>query len=287
MCATCGCSSSTIPINDDRPRDGRIAYRRITAPPSGPMRLNAHKHSEGVHDTPRAPSHEPGATVAIEQAVLAKNDRIAQRNRTRLEGLGILALNIVGAPGTGKTSLLERTLADLRGELDIAVIEGDQATQHDAQRIRAAGGRAVQINTGAGCHLDAEMVAGGLASLAPAAGSVVMIENVGNLVCPALFDLGESARIVVLSTTEGDDKPLKYPHMFRSSQLLLLNKIDLLAHVRFDVDRCIDWARRVNPAIAVIRVSATTGDGMDAWYGWLRGLRVSNRVAATPQRAVS
>jgi hydrogenase nickel incorporation protein HypB len=201
---------------------------------------------------------------------MAKNDAAAGRNRRWLEQRRILALNLVSAPGAGKTSLLERTLTDLGRATTMTVIEGDQETLHDAERIRATGCRAVQINTGAGCHLDSDMVAAGLESLQPPDGSIVMIENVGNLVCPALFDLGERARVAVLSVTEGEDKPLKYPHMFRSSQLLLLNKIDLLPHLRFDVERCIGHARRINPGIVVMRVSATTGEGMGPWYSWLK-----------------
>ena len=187
-----------------------------------------------------------------------------------LAGREVLALNLVSSPGSGKTTLLERTLLDLQGELAISVIEGDQETLNDAERIRATGCKAVQINTGAGCHLDADMLARGLQQLDPPRGSVVMIENVGNLVCPALFDLGEHAKVVILSVTEGEDKPVKYPHMFRASRLMLLNKIDLLPHLRFDVERCIAYARQVNPDIEVHRVSAETGEGMSAWYAWLR-----------------
>jgi hydrogenase nickel incorporation protein HypB len=217
-------------------------------------------------------------SVTLEQAVLAKNDQIARRNRAWLQRRDVLALNVVSSPGAGKTTLLERTLTDLNGVPTISVIEGDQETQRDAERVRATGCLAVQINTGAGCHLDAEMVAAGMESLAPPDGSIVVIENVGNLVCPALFDLGEHARIVVLSVTEGDDKPLKYPTMFRSAHLLLLNKIDLLPYVNFSVERAIGYARRINPSVEVLQVSATTGEGMETWYEWLRQ-RVSEAAA--------
>jgi len=241
---------------------------------------HAHDHDhDHSHDHRHAPAASTGRKVTLEQDILAKNQLLAERNRGWLEGREILALNLVSSPGSGKTTLLERTLLDLKGELDISVIEGDQATVNDAERIRATGSKAIQINTGAGCHLEADMLAKGLQQLDPARGSVVMIENVGNLVCPALFDLGEQAKVVILSVTEGEDKPIKYPHMFRASRLMLLNKIDLLPHLRFDVERCIAYARQINPQIEVLRVSAETGEGMPAWYAWLR-----SRVAA-PQAA--
>jgi hydrogenase nickel incorporation protein HypB len=209
-------------------------------------------------------------TITLEQEILGKNQWLAERNRGWLRGRGILALNLVSAPGSGKTTVLERTLHALKSEFAIGVIEGDQETAHDAERIRATGCQAVQINTGAGCHLDAEMLGRGLTSLQPAPNSLLFIENVGNLVCPALFDLGEQAKVVILSVTEGEDKPLKYPHMFRASQLLLLNKIDLLPYLQFDVARCLAYAKEVNPQMEVLQVSATTGAGMSDWYDWIR-----------------
>ena len=210
------------------------------------------------------------ATVRLETDVLAKNNRLAERNRGWFAGRNILALNLMSAPGAGKTTLLERTISDLRDELAISVIEGDQETINDAERIRATGCRVVQINTGTGCHLDAVMLAKGLQQLDPPANSVVLIENVGNLVCPALFDLGERSKVVIASVTEGDDKPIKYPHMFRQSEVMILNKIDLLPYVPFSVDRCLDYARQVNPHIRVIQVSALRGDGLEEWYDWIR-----------------
>jgi hydrogenase nickel incorporation protein HypB len=179
-------------------------------------------------------------------------------------------VNLIGSPGAGKTALLEATIRALGSEVPLTVLEGDQATDHDARRIERAGGRAIQINTDAGCHLDATMVKGGIRDVAAERGSLVFVENVGNLVCPALFDLGERAKIVVLSVTEGDDKPIKYPHVFRAASVFVLNKIDLLPYVNFDVDRCVSYARRINPDLRIIQVSATRGDGIDAWLDLVR-----------------
>jgi hydrogenase nickel incorporation protein HypB len=217
--------------------------------------------------------------VALEARILAKNDAEAVKNRAWFSGREILALNLVSSPGAGKTTLLERTIKDLKDELPIYVLEGDQATANDGERIRAAGAPAVQVNTGTGCHLEADIVARGLMQLRPAAGSVVMIENVGNLVCPAMFDLGERAKVVILSVTEGEDKPLKYPHMFRAAEIMVLNKTDLLPHVDFDVERAIENARAINPDIAVLQVSARTGEGLQDWYGWLREQRAAAQAA--------
>jgi hydrogenase nickel incorporation protein HypB len=211
----------------------------------------------------------------LEQELLAKNRLLAERNRGWLAGRDILALNLISSPGAGKTTLLERTIRDLGGELPISVIEGDQATLHDAERIQRTGCRVVQINTGAGCHLEAGMTARGLNQLDPPLHSVVLVENVGNLVCPALFDLGEQAKVVIMSVTDGDDKPVKYPHAFRASQVMILNKIDLLPYVQFDVQRCLEFARLVNPRLQVLQLSATRGDGLDNWYAWLREQRIN------------
>lgn len=212
--------------------------------------------------------------------MLAKNDVLAARNRAWFAGREILAVNIVSSPGAGKTTLLERTITDLKNEIALYVIEGDQATTNDGERIRAAGAAAVQVNTGMGCHLEADMVAQGLAALKPPVGATVLIENVGNLVCPALFDLGERAKVVVLSVAEGEDKPLKYPHMFRAAGLMLLSKSDLLPHLDFDVTKAIANARKVNPDIAVLQVSSRSGEGMAAWYEWLRAQATEARADA-------
>ncbi len=228
-----------------------------------------HNHShDGGHGHRHDDGHRHGV-VDLQQSILQKNDVLAARNRAWLAGREVLMLNLVSSPGSGKTSLLERTIRDLKGHLSIAVIEGDQATANDGERIAAAGAQAIQVNTGTGCHLEADMIQRGLDELKPKPGSVVMVENVGNLVCPALFDLGERAKVAILSVTEGEDKPEKYPHMFRASSLLLLNKVDLLPHLDFNVAKAIASARNVNPDVEIIQVSAKTGAGMDEWYAWL------------------
>ena len=275
MCTTCGCGINAAVTFTD-PQTGQSFALLEKPEPLAPAR---------PAPAPAIQRHVHGATIALEADLLAKNQQLADRNRAGFEARGILALNLVSSPGSGKTTLLERSIRELKGRLEINVVEGDQATSHDAQRIRAAGARAVQVNTGTGCHLEADMLERGVAQLAPPAGSVLMVENVGNLVCPALFDLGEAAKVVILSVTEGEDKPLKYPHMFRASALMLLNKMDLLPHVDFDVERCIAAAREVNPQIEVLRVSARTGEGMAAWYAWLDARRARRAAPATPAEA--
>src|SRR5690349_17633648 len=216
--------------------------------------------------------HGHGHVIDLQEDILGANDALAAENRRALAERGVLAVNLMSSPGSGKTTLLVRTLTDVGAELGMAVVEGDQETLLDAERIGATGARVVQVNTGGGCHLDAMMLARAMATLAPARGSVLVVENVGNLVCPALFDLGEAARVVIMSVTEGADKPLKYPHMFRTADLVLLTKIDLLPYVDFDVARWVGYARRARPGVTVLEVSATRGDGLDGWYDWLRGL---------------
>jgi hydrogenase nickel incorporation protein HypB len=225
---------------------------------------------EHAHPHAHPDSHAEPRILHLERNILARNDGFADRNRDWFAARGILALNLVSAPGAGKTTLLERTLRDLGGEIAIGVVEGDQATSRDAERIRAAGGRAVQINTGTGCHLEAEGLARFLRDLDPTPGSIVFIENVGNLVCPALFDLGERAKVLLASVPEGDDKPQKYPHMFAAADLVLLNKRDLLPHVPFDVARFRADVARVKPRLPILETDALHGDGLEAWYAWLR-----------------
>ena len=257
MCAICGCNTTTAANqsflhhrdhhHDDRHGDeGSIHFS--AAPVPG---MSAERH------------------VQLERDILSKNDAYAQANRARLLSAGQFALNFVSSPGSGKTSLLVRSITDLKSRFPITVIEGDQQTSNDADRIRATGAAAVQINTGKGCHLDAHMVGHALDQLPLLAGGLLFIENVGNLVCPAAFDLGEAHKVVVLSVTEGEDKPLKYPGMFAQADVMLFNKADLLPHLDFDLDRCVGYARRVNPGIPILIVSARTGEGMPDFYEWI------------------
>ena len=268
MCTTCGCSvEGEVTISDLRHEHRHHDH--------GHDHDHVHPHDhDHDHDHDHAHEHDhaataAGRTIAIEQAILAKNQLAAERNRGWLAGRGVLAVNLMSGPGAGKTSILERTIRELGDSIPIQVLEGDQATTNDAERIRAAGAPVLQINTGTGCHLEAGMVAEGLRRLDPARGSVLLIENVGNLVCPALFDLGEHAKVAILSVTEGEDKPAKYPHMFRACDLVLLNKIDLLPHLRFGIGQCRHHLQHVNPRLKVLEVSAETGQGMSAWYDWL------------------
>jgi hydrogenase nickel incorporation protein HypB len=272
MCATCGCSGGAVlqllpaPAGQDRSGGrehlGSHEHDHEHEHSHGPGPDPSHIHVQGPADSER--------TVILQQKVLAKNDELAERTRNWLRTRGVLAVNLMSSPGAGKTTLLERTARELAGQLSLSVIEGDQETALDGRRIQAAGAAVVQINTGAGCHLDAAMVAEGLRALDPPSGSIVLIENVGNLVCPALFDLGEEAKVVISSVTEGADKPVKYPNMFRRADLVLVNKTDLLPYVDFDVRRHATDLRRISPGALMVELSATTGQGMQAWYDWLR-----------------
>lgn len=248
-----------------------------------------HGHDHHHYGHGAAGAHAPGMSqsrmVQIEQDILSKNDQYAQTNRSRFMQQGMLTLNLVSSPGSGKTTLLTRTLDDLKQDMPLAVIEGDQETSNDADRIRETGVTAIQINTGKGCHLDAHQVGHALDHLKPEDTSVLFIENVGNLVCPAAFDLGEAHKVAILSITEGEDKPIKYPDMFHAADLLLLNKIDLLPYLQFDVDKCIEYARRVNPGIQVLQVSATSGEGMDNWYQWIKLARQTRLIGFQPAQS--
>ena len=288
MCTVCGCGEGETRIEGKGQSHKHDHAHDHTHDHSHEHHHHAHDHDHGhhhhgphdhVHDYGAGPAraHAPGMSqsrmVQIEQDILAKNDEYAAANRRRFNDNGILALNLVSSPGSGKTTLLVETIKALQGDVDVAVIEGDQQTTHDADRIRDTGVSAIQVNTGKGCHLDGHMVGHALDSLQPQQGSVLFIENVGNLVCPAAFDLGEAHKVAILSVTEGEDKPIKYPDMFAASDLMLLGKVDLLPHVSFDVERRIDYARRVNPGIKVLQLSATSGEGMGAWLGWIKATR--------------
>lgn len=245
MCVTCGCdsgSSSTIHHHGDHAQD------------------HSHGHDHGNAKT----------VIDVEKDVLQQNNLLAERNRGYFDAKNIFALNLVSSPGSGKTSLLERTLTDLKGELEFAVIEGDQQTTNDADRIHATGTKVTQINTGKGCHLDSHMVYHAVQGMKLKENSVLFIENVGNLVCPAMFDLGERERVVIISVTEGDDKPLKYPDMFHSSTVCVINKTDLLPYVPFDIEKVKANALKVNHALQIIEVSCTSGEGLQEWYSWLK-----------------
>lgn len=286
MCGTCGCGDEdgggtriAVPRADGVPEPAHPHTHPRPDPHPHPHAA-PHHHDHG-HDPDPDPDHDhphgaPGngtETLTLEQNVLAKNEALARRNRAWLTEEGITALNLMSSPGAGKTTLLERTIGDLAGLRPVTVVEGDQETMLDADRIKRAGAAVVQVNTGAGCHLDAEMLRDALTALSPAAGSLVLIENVGNLVCPALFDLGEHSKVVIISVTEGTDKPLKYSHMFAAADLVVINKIDLLPYVDFDVERCEEYARSVNPGVRVLTLSATTGVGLEHWYAWVTGQR--------------
>ncbi len=275
MCATCGCGADEVRIEGSAPP----LHRHADATEHAHLHDGPHTHDATIHEHDhahdRAPRHahacglDATRRVQVERDILSKNDEYARSNRALFADRGIFAVNLVSSPGSGKTSLLVKTIEALRERLVVSVIEGDQQTSVDAERIRATGAPAIQVNTGKGCHLDAHMVGHAAERLALARPGVLMIENVGNLVCPAAFDLGEAHKVVVLSVTEGEDKPLKYPDMFAASDLMLLNKVDLLPYVSFDVARCLENARRVNPRIRVIPVSATTGEGLPDWIAWI------------------
>jgi len=265
MCTTCGCGV-TDEITIQKPGELASLAKQI---PVDHYHEHHHDHPhDHTHDHHH--HHHEKTILEVEQDILQSNQLLAERNRGYFMGKNIFAINLVSSPGSGKTSLLERTLADLKEEVEFSVIEGDQQTMNDADRIEALKIPVVQINTGKACHLDSEMVSNAVLKLEPASNSIVMIENVGNLVCPSMFDLGENSRVVIVSTTEGDDKPIKYPDMFAGSDICIINKIDLLPYLNFDVQKAKDYALQVNPNLQFFEVSATTGEGMDKWYDWLK-----------------
>ncbi|WP_301100688.1 hydrogenase nickel incorporation protein HypB [Propionivibrio sp.] len=265
MCTTCGCGRGEVTIDG---QDADASHEHVGA--DGMVYRHVHQHPrKHSHEHSHAPEGTQARWVQIGRDILAKNNMFAAANRESFEQHAVLALNLVSSPGSGKTTLLLRTIAALQGKTPLGVIEGDQQTSLDAERIRATGAAAIQINTGKGCHLDAQNVQQALAVLALPQDALLFIENVGNLVCPAEFDLGEACKVVILSVTEGEDKPLKYPDMFLASRLMLLNKCDLLPHLDFDMQRVIENAHRVNPAIEVMQISASSGAGMGPWLSWL------------------
>ncbi|MCC5628255.1 hydrogenase nickel incorporation protein HypB [Nostoc sphaeroides CHAB 2801] len=267
MCVTCGCSDDGE-IKITNLETDEAEHHHTHTLPDGTVITHSHSHDTHI-EAPQIHAKIHNTTISLEQDILAKNNLLAAQNRGWFKGRNILALNLMSSPGAGKTTLLTRTINDLKHQLSISVIEGDQETANDAKKIKETGSKVIQINTGTGCHLDASMIERGLQQLNPPLNSVVMIENVGNLVCPALFDLGEQAKVVILSVTEGEDKPLKYPHIFRASDIMILTKIDLLPYVDFDVQKCIDYARQINPQIQIFQVSATSNTGLEKWYAWL------------------
>jgi hydrogenase nickel incorporation protein HypB len=287
MCDTCGCGQSEPTIrkpgeeNTHSPEDHEHSHEGHHHHDHDHSHSHDHGHNHSHdhdhdHDHGRGHSHTHAGDqshprkIEIEQDILGKNNLLAERNRGFFEAKNILALNLVSSPGSGKTTLLERTIRETGKELSFFIIEGDQQTMNDANRIAETGAPVVQVNTGEGCHLDAEMVNRAVKKLEVAEKAILMIENVGNLVCPALFDLGESFRVVIMSTTEGEDKPLKYPYMFRSSNLCIINKTDLLPYVDFDMARAREYTRRINPDLQIIELSVKTGEGMEQWYEWFK-----------------
>jgi hydrogenase nickel incorporation protein HypB len=272
MCGTCGCGSEENGVNIQKP--GEIVMHEH-------HEHEHHHHHDGqahghTHNHPHSHSHEheenqPHKTILeIEQDILQQNDIMAARNRGYFDAKNVFAINLVSSPGSGKTSLLEKTLQDMKNDLPFYVIEGDQQTLNDANRIDALDVPVIQINTGKGCHLESDMIYKAIKKLDIEQNSILMIENVGNLVCPSMFDLGERKRVVIISTTEGEDKPIKYPDMFLSSDLCIINKIDLLPYLNLDMEKLKSFARQVNPNLEFLEVSAITGEGMQNWYGWLQ-----------------
>ncbi|MGB0663209.1 MAG: hydrogenase nickel incorporation protein HypB [Pontibacterium sp.] len=301
MCTVCGCSEGEVTIeghhdhHHDHSHDHHaVAHAKVEGTQTGSAQTDSiQTEGDNIHFG-KGPAHAHVAgmsqarMVQIEQDILGKNDRYAAQNRHRFEHLALFVLNLVSSPGSGKTTLLTETLKIIQSNYPVAVIEGDQQTANDAERIRETGVQAIQINTGKGCHLDAHMVGHAMDKFADLKGGMLFIENVGNLVCPAAFDLGEASKVAILSVTEGEDKPLKYPDMFHASDLMILNKVDLLPYLDFDVEKCIAYAKQVNPNIQVLQLSSRSGEGMDAWIQWLeqhRSAMIHSQVSALQSEA--
>ena len=283
MCTVCGCGGDEHHHEHEHDHDHAHSHEHGNHHHSPHNVMDLHFGRGPAHA--HAPGLSQGRMVKIEQDIMAKNAQYADGNRRHFHAHDILVLNLMSSPGSGKTTLLTQTLKLLQLEHALSVIEGDQQTSQDAERIRATGVPAVQINTGKGCHLDAHMIGHALENLQPADHSIVFIENVGNLVCPAGFDLGEAAKVVILSVTEGEDKPLKYPDMFHVADLVLLNKIDLLPHIDFDVERCIEYIQRIKPNVEVMQVSARSGEGMANWCTWIKAQAKINECVARQDSA--
>jgi hydrogenase nickel incorporation protein HypB len=292
MCSTCGCGQPDDAVKILLPGEESIKFSDQIILSHHHTHSHAHEDHEhhhrhefvynpGSHHHPHDHDHDHnhghGTQIDLEKNILHENDLLAQRNRGYLEAKNVFAINMVSSPGSGKTTLLEESIKILKSEHDLAIIEGDQQSMNDANRIAATGVPVVQVNTGKGCHLDAHMVLHSIKKLDVKENSLLFIENVGNLVCPAMFDLGENKRVVIISVTEGDDKPMKYPYMFDSSQICIINKIDLLPYVRFDIDKVKEYALRINHHLKFFELSATTGEGMDRWIEWLKAQLTSDR----------
>ncbi len=254
MCGTCGCGTDGVTINK-------------------PNQNHSHNHDHEHHH-----HHGDKTVIDLERDILSKNNLDAARNRGYFEAKNIFTLNLVSSPGSGKTSILETTLKDLKENFPFYVIEGDQQTLNDADRIDTLNVPVIQVNTGKGCHLESDMIYDAVKQLQPKENSILMIENVGNLVCPSMFDLGEQKRVVIISITEGEDKPIKYPDMFYTADICLINKMDLLPHLKFDLEKLKEYALQVNHHLQFFEVSATTGQGMEAWYKWLETELESNKL---------
>jgi hydrogenase nickel incorporation protein HypB len=272
MCGTCGCGTGENGVSIQNPKEVKAHEHSHDHHHDGHSHSHDHSHDHHHHDHDHSHSHDHQhkTVIELEQDILQNNEVMAARNKGYFEAKNIFALNLVSSPGSGKTSILERTLADLKEDMPFYVIEGDQQTLNDANRIDALDIPVIQINTGKGCHLESDMVYDAVKQLNIKDDSILMIENVGNLVCPSMFNLGESKRVVIISTTEGEDKPIKYPDMFHTSDICIINKIDLLPYVNINIDKLKEYALQVNPNLQFFEVSATTGEGMKEWYKWLK-----------------
>jgi hydrogenase nickel incorporation protein HypB len=271
MCSTCGCGQPEDEVKILVPGENNSVDNDHQEEQHAHHHHHAHDHDHShAHGHSHTHDHHHGTQIDLERSILQENDLLAQRNRGYLEAKDVYAINMVSSPGSGKTTLLEESIKIMKAEYELAIIEGDQQSMNDADRIAATGVPVVQINTGKGCHLDAHMVLHAIKKLDVKSKSILFIENVGNLVCPSMFDLGENKRVVIISVTEGDDKPLKYPYMFDSSDICIINKTDLLPYVNFDVKKAKEYAMRINHHLEFFELSATTGEGMDKWIDWLK-----------------